>query len=151
MRPKKHFDRVLLEKALRQGEMTVMELSGMFELSSRKIGMFRNSLGIRRATAIKCTVCGLPKAPNCYRSDYPGICIICRREMGLEVNHAIGRGRPRTDETIRTARTKCLKCGHAFLTRLGYKDQKVNRICAMCTRTNSYLGDEETELSILYG
>ena len=151
MRPRKHFNRVLLEKALRQGEMTVKELSEMFELSSRKIGTFRSGLGIKRATAIKCTVCGLPKAPNCYRSDYPGICIICRREMGLEVNHAFGRGRPRTDETIKTARAKCLKCGKPFLTRLGYKDQKVNRICAICSRSNSFLGEPETELAILYG
>ena len=140
-------DKDLLRKIFESNSMTDKEISELFSTSRSTVSVLRHELQCK-AGKITCNVCGEPKRASCYRSEFPGVCIACRRVLELENPYTrIGR----TKGLIKTARTVCLKCNQHFLTKLGYRNQLVNRICPICTRTNNYLGDNEQPLAVRMG
>ena len=137
-------DKDLLRKIFESNSMTDKQIAELFSTSRSTVSVYRREMQCK-AGKITCNVCGEPKRASCFKSEFPSICISCRRVLELETPYT-RNGRPKG--LIKTARTKCLKCGSWFLTRLGYRDVKVNRICVTCSRTNNYLGDNEQPLAI---
>jgi len=137
-------DKDLLRKIFESNQMTDKEISELFSKSRSTVSVYRREMQCK-AGKITCNVCGEPKRASCFKSEFPGVCISCRRALELETPY-VRTGRPK--EVIKTARTVCLKCNKHFLTRTGYKNQLINRICPICTRTNNYLGDNEQPLAV---
>lgn len=146
MRKRAEVDTVLLHKIFEQGSMTARETEELFGVSWGALRKIRLSMGFKEHKSITCNVCGKAKARNMYSFKSPGVCITCRMAKDGTITHG---GRP--ELAIKTARTKCLKCNRPFLSRLGYRDQKINRICPICSRTNSFLGPGSDYPELMFG
>ena len=153
----KGIDMLLLRKIFQQGQMTVVEISEMFEtlhgshISGAKIAKLRRQMGVESPKTMICPYCGLPKALNCFRSGYTG-CIKCRIERGEEESHWHGnKGKQKKNVHAQIVRAVCLKCNNKFSTRLDIFGKKLNRICPTCSKTNAYLGDQEETFNLMFG
>ena len=137
-------DMVLLKKIFAQGEMTTIEVSEMFEICVRKAGELRKECGFITSKHLKCNVCLEDRAVNCFNSKHSGICIKCRRIMGIEKQYGRHGGRPKT-EAIPTIRSKCLKREPArwFLSPVGYDGKALHHICPFHQKMNKWLGEDE--------
>ena len=144
-------DLILLEKILRQGQMTGKEIGQMFRTSPGHIAKFRRRFRIERPMKYKCNVCGGWYAANCFKSDYSGLCIICRVKRGIEKPHQkAGPGRGHI-ASVKRVKAKCLKCNRPFEARTGYAGKRIDYLCDRCKFINSFIGPEEDGLQILYG
>lgn len=146
MRKRAEVDIVLLRKIFEQGNMSGREMEDLFGISWGCLRKIRRSMGFKEHKKIVCNVCEKAKSRNMYSYKSPGVCITCRRAKDSSIKHG---GRPVS--TIKTARTKCLKCSRPFLTRLGYHREKVNRICPVCSRTNSFIGENSDYPELMFG
>ena len=138
-------DKQLLEKILRQGEMTTIEIGTMFNINVGRIAKLRKKYGIETPARYKCTVCGEWKTANVFRSEMAGPCIICRVKLGWEKPHQkAGPGRGQApNKTVQLVKRKCLKCDRQFMTPLDRDGYPLNSFCPSHQKVNRYLGQEE--------
>lgn len=139
-------DKLLLEKILRKGEMTTIEIGTMFNINVGRIAKLREKYGIETPARYKCTVCGKWKTANCFRSDMAGPCIICRVKLGWEKPHQkAGPGRSKTpNKTVQLVKRRCLKCDRQFMVQLDVNGYPLYSFCESHRKTNSYMGVEES-------
>jgi hypothetical protein len=146
-------DYTYIRSVLKRTDITENVVRDLTRIQHCEIRELRKLWGLPRSPTFKCNTCGLDKAPNCFKSENMGMCIICRRQIGIEVNNVKG-GRPSLDITVQTVRVKCLKCDPVrwFLSPVGYDGRAVYHICPSHRKTNNYLGDEEcATLNLRFG
>ena len=148
MRQKSQYDMVLLRKIFMENKMTSIEVGEMFGCCTRKASELRIELGFSVPKTLTCSYCGEEKAVNCFRSEFPEACIICRVKMGWEKPHQkAGPGRSKMpNKTVQLVKRKCLglNCNKEFMTPLDCTGYPLNHFCPSHQKVNSFMGVEES-------
>jgi hypothetical protein len=145
-------DKDLLRKIFESNTMTDKQVAEMFGTSRSTISVRRRELQVK-AGRIVCNICGEPKRASCYNSEFPGVCISCRRATGLE-DITERSGRP--VNTTKVMRVKCLRYTegneHYFLSPVSVDGRTpVNHICPKHRFCNRWWGENEEPLAIRMG
>ena len=155
----KGIDMLLLRKIFQQGQMTVVEISEMFEtlhgshISGAKIAKLRRQMGIETPKTMKCIKCGEMKALNCFRAGYTGICVKCRVKLGIEKVHQRGHGKQA--KVIKMRGVLCHGCHKPFPKDAPARfdprsKRRLDYYCPVCKAGNDEIEDFD-ELIIRFG
>jgi len=122
-------DPVELEKACKEG--TLVDAALRFGTTPRTIGKYARKYGIELPKTLICGHCKQPKRLNCFNAKYPGICIKCRVELGLEENTRHGRTGYHKTQLVRV---KChnYDCRKPFLSKTGHDGKPIQFYCDVC-------------------
>jgi hypothetical protein len=131
-------DPVELEKACKEG--TLVDAALRFNTTARTIGKYAHKYGIELPKTLICSHCKQPKRLNTFNAKYPGICVKCRVELGLEEN--VRKGRTGYHK-VQVMRAKCHNCHKPFLTKTGYDGKKIEYYCQPCKSLWEYEGEWE--------
>jgi Zn finger protein HypA/HybF involved in hydrogenase expression len=128
-----YIDHEFFKKVCESQEMSTPDLAALFQIANRTALKLQLELGIKPRTYLKCSICGQRRKVNCYSKKFPGVCVKCRFETGLEANyHHRGLRIAGDPDCVQTVRAKCHECHKPFLSRVTFDGKHAEYYCPVC-------------------
>ena len=147
MRHKVDINHDFFRKVCESQEMSTPDLARLFDIANRTALKLQLELGIKPRTYLKCSICGQSRKVNCYSAKFPGVCVKCRFEKGIEENyHHRGNREVKIGDAdcIPTVRAICHECRKPFLSRATWDGKHAEYYCPVC-KSGWYEHENEQE------